>query len=376
MIFYIKEKKLFLCPIDLLFLSSIFYCGYGMLWLNEKYLFFKEPLIILFTISTFWFYKKIFSKSKNQSYISLEISLNKKEFVMIYFIATAGIISFLLIYLIIGLEYFSLTKDLRYKYIKITEVPRIIAFVSMIGLFVASVSNKQYYQKFRKIIVIIFWIISFLEINREMILLMSFISYSKYLSNIKHSYKSVKFISIFFIVLGAFLMIFSKPLLFYFQFGTYPDTFYNVTELTNWVRHYAYVKTYNIDISEVQKYDLQYLLNSIIFPYSFYFSASKIFYEDILQNTYYGMTYGYSGLLWTNYYFKNYFLIIPWMILCIVYSKTYFKNNDFLRIAFSLILAILVDRFFRSEWPLVIKTGLWVYFYPTLILYFLIRRTN
>ena len=88
------------------------------------------------------------------------------------------------------------------------------------------------------------------------------------------------------------------------------------------------------------------------------------------------MTYGYSGLLWTNYYFKNYFLIIPWMILCIVYSKTYFKNNDFLRIAFSLILAILVYRFFRSEWPLVIKTGLWVYFYPTLILYFLIRRTN
>lgn len=376
MIFYIKNKKLFLCPLDLLLVASIFYCGYGMLWLNEKYLFFKEPLIILLTILIFWIYKKIFSNSKDQSYISLEISLNKKDFSIIYFIATVGIISFLLIYIFIGLEYFSLTKDLRYKYIKTTEVPRITSFVSIIGLFLCSVSNTQYYQKFRKIIVSLFWIISFLEINREMILLMSFVSYSSYLSKIKHSQKSITFKSIFFLILGAFLMIFSKPILFYFQFGTFPETFYNVSELTNWVRHYAFVKVNNIDISEVQKYDLQYLLNSIIFPYSFFYSASKIFYEDILQNTYYGMTYGYSGLLWTNYYFKNYFLSIPWMLLCLVYSKTYFKNNDFLRIAFSLILSVLVYRFFRSEWPLVIKTGLWVYFYPTLIMYFLIRKKN
>ena len=33
--------------------------------------------------------------------VSSHFSLNKKEFVMIYFIATAGIISFLLIYLIL-----------------------------------------------------------------------------------------------------------------------------------------------------------------------------------------------------------------------------------------------------------------------------------
>ncbi|MDB2710175.1 hypothetical protein N9Y12_04070 [Candidatus Pelagibacter bacterium] len=376
MIFYIKNKKLFLCPIDLLFISSIFYCVYGMLWLNEKILFFKEPLIILFSISFFWIYKKTLSNSKDQSYISLEITLNEKNFYMIHLIATVGIVSFLIFYFILGAEYFSLTKDLRYKYIKSTEVPRIISFVSMIGLFVGSVSNKQYYQKYRKFIVIIFWIISFLEINREMILLMSFVSYSRFLSNIKHTGKNIKLISLFFIMMGALLMIFSKPLLFYYQFGTYPDSIYNVSELTNWLRHFAYVKINNFDVSEVQKYDLQYLLNAIIFPYSFFNSASKIFYEDILQNTYYGMTYGYSGLLWTNYYFKNYFLIIPWILLCIIYSKTYFKNNDFLRIAFSLILAILVYRFFRSEWPLVIKTGLWVYFYPTLILYFLIRKTN
>ena len=108
MIFYIKDKKLFFCPIDLLLISSIFYCGYGMLWLKEKYLFFKEPLIILLTISFFWIYKKFFSNSKDQSLVSLEISLNKKNFFMIYFVATAGVISFLLIYIIIGFEYFDL----------------------------------------------------------------------------------------------------------------------------------------------------------------------------------------------------------------------------------------------------------------------------
>ena len=126
MIFYIKNKKLFLCPIDLLFISSIFYCVYGMLWLNEKILFFKEPLIILFSISFFWIYKKTLPNSKDQSYISLEITLNEKNFYMIHLIATVGIISFLIIYFILGAEYFSLTKDLRYKYIKSTEVPRII----------------------------------------------------------------------------------------------------------------------------------------------------------------------------------------------------------------------------------------------------------
>ena len=274
MIFYIKNKKLFLCPIDLLFISSIFYCVYGMLWLNEKILFFKEPLIILFSISFFWIYKKTLSNSKDQSYISLEITLDKKNFYMIYLIATVGIISFLIIYFFLGAEYFSLTKDLRYKYIKSTEVPRIISFVSMIGLFVSSVSNKQYYQKYRKLIVTIFWIISFLEINREMILLMSFVSYSRFLSNIKHTGRNIKFISLFFIMLGALLMIFSKPILFYYQFGTYPESIYNVSELTNWLRHFAYVKINNFDVSEVQKYDLQYLLNAIIFPYSFFNSAS------------------------------------------------------------------------------------------------------
>lgn len=376
MLFYIKNKQLLLCTLDFLFIASIFYCGYGILWLDEKGLYFKEPVIIILTITSFWIYKKFFSNSKDEQYVSLEINLKKKNFFIIYCVASAGILSFLLIYFIFGPEYFSLSKEFRYKYIKSTEVPRIIAFVSMIGLFISSVSNEQHYQRFRKIIVTIFWIISFLEINREMIILMSLISYSKYLTRIKRTNKSIKLVSVVFILIGAVIMIYFKPFVFYFQYGTYPETFYNLSELTNWVRHYAYVYSYGIDISEVQKYDLQYFLNSLIFPYSYFSSASKIFYENILQNTYYGMTYGYSGLLWTNYYFKNYFLIIPWLLLSVFYSKTYFKKNDFLRIAFSLTLTILAFRFFRSEWPLVVKTGLWVYFYPSLILLFLVKRAS
>jgi len=117
-------------------------------------------------------------------------------------------------------------------------------------------------------------------------------------------------------------------------------------------------------------------LNSIIYPFSYFDSASKIFFEEILKNTYSGMTYGYSGLIWTDYYFNGYFLTLPWIFLSIIYSKSFFNNNDFLRITFSLILIIISYRFFRSEWPLVIKTMLWVYFYPTLILYFLIKSND
>ena len=61
-------------------------------------------------------------------------------------------------------------------------------------------------------------------------------------------------------------------------------------------------------------------------------------------------------------------------LLTEVENNDFFSKNDFLRITFSLILIIICYRFFRSEWPLVIKTMLWVYFYPTLILYFLLKR--
>ena len=145
MIFYIKEKKLFLCPLDVLFLASITYCTYGMLWLKEATFFFREPLIILFSIIFFWVYKKFISNSKEDLYVSLEINLTSKNQLIIYSLGSIGVISFLLIYFYYGLEYFSLTKDLRYEYIKFTEVPRILSFVSMIGLFVAGLSNQQYY---------------------------------------------------------------------------------------------------------------------------------------------------------------------------------------------------------------------------------------
>ena len=118
MIFYIKEKKLFLCPLDVLFVSALSYSIYGMFWLKNASLFFKEPLIILFSVTVFWLYKKFISNSSKDCYVSLEIDLSSKKQYIIYSLASLGIISFLIIYVYYGLEYFSLTKDLRYKYIK------------------------------------------------------------------------------------------------------------------------------------------------------------------------------------------------------------------------------------------------------------------
>ena len=376
MIFYIKEKKLFLCPLDVLFATTFLYCIYGMMWLSEKYLFFIEPLIILFSVSSFWIYNKFFSKSKESANVSLEITLSRNNFITIYSLACVGVLSFFLIYAYYGFEYFSLTKDLRYKFIKATEVPRILSFVTMIGLFIASVSNQQQFSGLRKILVILFWLISFAEINREMMLIMGMVSAGSYFTKIKHNNDNTKFLPLGVMILGGLVLIITKPLLFFLQFGIFPDSFFNSSELTNWIRHFSYVKRFDIDLTFVQRNDLQYFLNAIIFPYSMFDSASKVYFEDVLRGTYAGMTYGYSGLLWTEYYFKGYFLAIPWIFLSMIYSKTFFKENDFLRIIISLIFIVIVYRFFRSEWPLVVKTALWVYLYPTLILYFLLKRNN
>ena len=374
MIFYIKEKKLFLCPLDVLFVSALSYSIYGMFWLKNASLFFKEPLIILFSVTVFWLYKKFISNSSKDCYVSLETDLSSKKQYIIYSLASLGIISFLIIYVYYGLEYFSLTKDLRYKYIKFTEIPRILSLVTMIGLFVASVANHQYYPLARKILVLLFWIISFIEINREMMIIMALTSSAHFFKNKKDKVESVKLLSLSTVIIGGFVLIMTKPVLFILQYGIYPENFFYISELSNWVRHFAFVKLRNIDISIVQQYDLQYFLNALIFPFSYFDSASKIFFEKILNNTYTGMTFGYSGLIWTDYYFNGYFLIFPWIFLSMIYGKTFFSKNDFLRITFSLILIIICYRFFRSEWPLVIKTMLWVYFYPTLILYFLLKR--
>ncbi len=189
MIFYIKEKKLFLCPLDVLFLSASAYSIYGMFWLKEASLFFKEPLIVLSAVTGFWLYKKFISKSKEECYVSLEIELSSKNQFIIYSLGSLGIISFLLIYIYYGIEYFSLTKDLRYQYIKVTEIPRILSFVTMIGLFVASVANQQYYPLARKTLVLMFWLIAFIEINREMMIIMALVSSAFYFKKKKKKLK-------------------------------------------------------------------------------------------------------------------------------------------------------------------------------------------
>ena len=65
--------------------------------------------------------------------------------------------------------------------------------------------------------------------------------------------------------------------------------------------------------------------------------------------------------------------MMPWLLIFWFYSLSFFRKELILKVLVTFGLALITYRFFRSEWPLVLKTFLWTFIYPGVVFLLLSR---
>lgn len=273
-----------------------------------------------------------------------------------------------------GMEYLSSSKVDRYEQVNSLIFLRIPFYASLFCLIILVSEVHKRFVFIKNLLIYMAVFIGVFEMNRELLIIIGLLIVIKLY---KHNGRVIipqGIVGFLIIILSAiFFLVLLKPLLYLVVLGEHYDGgFINFGETVNWYRWLDYAQSRSIDLSQVQKNDFQYSIASFLLPYSPFDSASKIWFRDILGHDYAGMTYGYSGVLWLSHYFKGWTISIPWMSLFYLYSCN-FKVQRGLAIILQIGLAVVSYRFFRSEWPLVLKTYLWVFFYPTVI-FFIVSR--
>ena len=164
-----------------------------------------------------------------------------------------------------------------------------------------------------------------------------------------------------------FVAFFFKPLFYFIILGKiYDGGWYNIGELVNWMRHEFYVDSQSIDITSIQRNDIQYLLQAFVLPFATVDSSSAVFFKEILDGDNSGRTYGYSGALWMSNYLPGYEFVSGIIILLTLFVLKFLFNKEIYNLLL-IIFCIVGFRLFRSEWPLVLKTLNWNYLYPSIL---------
>lgn len=290
------------------------------------------------------------------------------------FLSFAGICSMFLFFAINGLDYFSADKVERSGSIASSFIlrPPFYAFIVCLVILYSDTSNS--YKKIKSLFFYILLLISVIEMNRELIILSGIIFLIRF-NKIYGKLLIPKGITGFVLIMTStvFVLIFLKPIMYIFLLGIpYDGGFFNYGETVNWYRWLDYSITRDTDIASVQRNDFLYSIYSIFLPYNPVDSASKIWFIEVLGNAEEGRTYGYSGVLWLSYYLTGPSIALGWMFLFFIYSSK-FSNNQIIQIIIYIGLLMVTYRFFRSEWPLVLKTILWTFIYPSFIFYYLSR---
>ena len=271
--------------------------------------------------------------------------------------------------------FYSSDKLERASIIQSSFFVRIPFYAALFICFCLYATKDKSHQYGRFILFIVIGFVTLVDMNREFLIAFGLICMVRHF-NLHGSNIIPKGFWGFIIIisLALFVLLAAKPLYYLIVLGSvYDGGFANYGEVVNWYRWLDYANLRDIDISIVQRNDLNYSLQALVYPFSSYDSASKIWFNEILGYQDVGRTFGYSGVLWVSYYFKGPLIMVPWLILFWLYSLSYFKNNLALKVLFMFGLTLITYRFFRSEWPLVLKTFLWTFIYPGVVFLLLSR---
>lgn len=318
----------------------------------------------------------IFHKRAVRNSVLMVSNLKTSVIQRLIFLAFVGISGMLIFFAYFGSSYVLSDKILRSETINDTFFIRIPFYASISCAFILYSDKDCRYRKTRELIFYLILFVSLVEMNRELLLAVGLLFVFKHYQQHRRLLIPSGFFGFIVIILMlVFFLVLLKPLLYLTILGSqYDGGFLNFGETVNWYKWLDYKAVNDVDLSEVQKNDFSYALFSIFLPYSPVDSASAIWFREVLGNSDIGRTYGYSGVLWLSRYLSDTLISLPWIFVFYIYSLRWSRRNT-INIIIGLGLCLISFRFFRSEWPLVLKTYIWTFLYPSLLFYTLSRFT-
>lgn len=374
MILHDSGKQLKFVPIDLLFIASTLYLGggiyYGFTVLGNVYS--EAVYSYLACIIGYLFFRN--KAYKNAPIINdLELSAKVKEKLIL--LAIFGTLLMLISQLFFDGLFYSSDKIARSAVISSSFYIRIPFYAALFICFCLYATKDKSHQYGRFILFMVIGFVTLLDMNREFLIAYGIIFLIRHFN--LHGWNLIPsgFWGFVIITTGAlFVLLAAKPLYYLIMLGSiYDGGFANFGEAVNWYRWLDFANTRDIDLSIVQRNDLYYSLQALVYPFSSVDSASKIWFNEILGYEDVGRTFGYSGVLWLSYYFKGPLIMMPWLLIFWFYSLSFFRKELILKVLVTFGLALITYRFFRSEWPLVLKTFLWTFIYPGVVFLLLSR---
>ena len=369
MIFHSDKGSLYFKPLDFLLLTGVAYLATGIAYGILTYNFYSSSAIYsLISIIISWL---IFSK---KSIIRCHFSIDRNlEWILLAFTVLC-MLSILFFYIAAGPSYFTIDKVTRYTVGSQLIYLKTGYWGSLSLLTALSIEGSRRFITCKTSLYALALLIGIIEGDRQILLILCFTSvfifWARY--NICLIPRGMNG-AIIVIFVMTFITFFFKPIFYILFLGKHFDGgWFYASELFNWVRWEYYAKSNNIDISQVQINDIKYGLESIFLPFSSVDSSSRMWFNNVLgHKKSIGLTYGYSGTMWLGRWLPGLTIALPWFALCFLIHKITQSKDTLLKYLLLLPLVFLLYRLFRSEWVLLLKLYLWLFLYPSLIIYYL-----
>lgn len=262
--------------------------------------------------------------------------------------------------------YFGMDKVERAQYVSSLYPARLGLFGCIVPLSSVCIHGKGSTSESTRFLIhscfFLIFVFGMIELNREVFVCLGI----SWFFIKQYSEKPLRMLHIAsFFILGLLGMFTFKYFSYLILFSSeYEGGLFAVGELVNWARWTFTVLQNDYSISELQRNDINYLFQSIVYPFGLVPSSSELLFSEILGRTGRGESYGYSGPLWTY----RYGYIASFVLWATVF--TFFirleKSPKYTSTIIMLCIAMVSFRLFRSEWPLVLKTMLWTYLYPSI----------
>lgn len=370
MIFRRKGLSMEMNTLDFIGLPALAYLGGGLLYgIYEIRYVNMDAFWALCGVVIVWMLLR------STSYVTLEINLSPGVEKALTMMTLLLALSISLFYVIAGPSYFMLDKFDRYIVADRYVFLRTGFWSSNILLCVLLIEAQGRLRRMKGALLLIALSITLIEGSRELLLIsgLHIILYFWKFRDTLLVPRGLLGLTVLFAGLFFVAVIF-KPL-FYIIFlgGDFGGGWLHYSELVNWYRWLYLANTQSIDHAAVQRFDLQYLLDALVMPLSRVPSSSAVWFREVLeQGDGSGRNYGYSGVLWLSLYVTGPYMMVPWALAALgFFLLSRARSVVWLLLMFS--ICLLSFRLFRSEWVLVVKTLLWVYFYPSVIVYTLAR---
>lgn len=293
--------------------------------------------------------------------ISPRISLKVSLYALFLILITLSV------YLFIDPAYFFSDKVERAELVSKLFYIRFIAFTACALLGVLVVRWNSCAPTVRIVILIsysLLFVYSVIELNRELFLIFG-ITYFLYFNYNVREINIWKLMSYSVFVVPVFL-VFKFVAYWIFFNKPYDGGILSVGELVNWSRWTDLALIRHLDLTRIQADDLGYFFTSLVYPFSHYEISSEVLFREILGQSGVGQSYGYSGPLWAYGYFGYVGVFVFYFALAASLSYLRVGRRLWLDVL-TISLMFLMFRFFRQEWVIPVKTLLWVYLYPSLL---------